>query len=141
MANNTGNDAKGKFPEKEEIEDVCFVCKDGGKLIVCDYENCGKVYHPDCLNKEDSFFDNVDYWVCDRHYCCDCKKTPEFYCLGCPKSMCRKCFGDSDFLILKGIKGLCFYCFQQVEIILFNLEYDAYGGILQQRKYSACLES
>jgi hypothetical protein len=26
-------------------DDVCFVCKDGGKLVLCDYPGCSRTYH------------------------------------------------------------------------------------------------
>lgn len=30
------------------------------------FRNCGKVYHPDCVEKDDSFFDSVKYWACGK---------------------------------------------------------------------------
>ncbi|KAL6206633.1 hypothetical protein ACLB2K_023881 [Fragaria x ananassa] len=30
----------------------CFVCKDGGRLVLCDHEGCSKVYHPKWKDKE-----------------------------------------------------------------------------------------
>ena len=32
--------------EEEGVEDDrCFVCGEGGKLILCDFPNCPRVYH------------------------------------------------------------------------------------------------
>lgn len=33
----------------KECEDECFVCNDGGELMVCDVPNCPKVYHLECV--------------------------------------------------------------------------------------------
>jgi hypothetical protein len=36
--------------EKETVsEDFCFRCTEGGELVVCDFKNCSKVYHLECL--------------------------------------------------------------------------------------------
>ena len=35
-----------KVKEEEGVEDDrCFVCGEGGKLILCDFPNCPRVYH------------------------------------------------------------------------------------------------
>ncbi|KAM0052563.1 putative chromatin regulator PHD family [Helianthus debilis subsp. tardiflorus] len=39
-----------------EEEDVCFMCYDGGDLVICDKRNCPKAYHPACINQEEAFF-------------------------------------------------------------------------------------
>jgi hypothetical protein len=45
-------------PEEEDEEeyyicdDFCGLCRDGGNLIVCDVENCKKVFHPACVKLE-----------------------------------------------------------------------------------------
>lgn len=36
--------------EKETVaEDNCFRCTEGGCLVMCDFKNCSKVYHVECL--------------------------------------------------------------------------------------------
>ncbi|CAF2157150.1 unnamed protein product [Brassica napus] len=36
--------------KRREDEDVCFVCFDGGSLVLCDRRGCTKVYHPVCIS-------------------------------------------------------------------------------------------
>lgn len=39
-----------KKVEKVTIaEDFCFRCTEGGCLVMCDFKNCSKVYHVECL--------------------------------------------------------------------------------------------
>lgn len=96
------NKSKQKF--SYPTEDVCFLCKDGGDLIECDWTNrtyhsdfssavfdckCSKVYHSYCLNFEVK--ENVD-WTCPRHFCSSCgSKQLEYMCLFCPISYCAAC--------------------------------------------------
>jgi hypothetical protein len=36
-----------KLPDEEEVieDDRCFVCGDGGRLVLCDFPGCPRVYH------------------------------------------------------------------------------------------------
>jgi hypothetical protein len=71
-----------------QTEDLCFVCKDGGELFVCDREGCGKVYHEGCLLKPAS----MERWECPRHMCIHCgDKALTWACLYCPYSCCGEC--------------------------------------------------
>ncbi|KAF5754914.1 putative chromatin regulator PHD family [Helianthus annuus] len=47
-----------------EEEDVCFMCYDGGDLVICDKRNCPKAYHPACINREEAFFQTKGRWNC-----------------------------------------------------------------------------
>lgn len=92
---------KGKPGKRKRVadiltDDVCFLCKDGGELIECDWqcpsakngERCLKVYHTNCLN-----FDVSDEkWCCPRHYCDMCgSQTLKYICKYCPVSICASC--------------------------------------------------
>ncbi len=58
-----------KREEEHEAEDFCFVCRDGGSLILCDEPSCNKVYHIKCakLSQVPS-----GVWRCPWHSCVDC---------------------------------------------------------------------
>ncbi|KAJ8443632.1 hypothetical protein Cgig2_019614 [Carnegiea gigantea] len=78
--------AANKRSKKEE-EDVCFICFDGGKLVLCDRRvrcnlwlichsflarilalssarDCPKAYHPACVKRDESFFRPTIRWNC-----------------------------------------------------------------------------
>lgn len=29
----------------DDVDDICFVCNEGGEVVLCDYPYCPKVYH------------------------------------------------------------------------------------------------
>ncbi|KAL5061171.1 hypothetical protein RYX36_032775 [Vicia faba] len=113
--------------EEEEDEELCFICKDGGELVICDLKSCRKVYHPECVEKDDSFFETAKSWTCGRHCCYNCNKPAEFCCLGCPNSVCKKCASSSEFTLVRGVQGLCWDCLEIVEIIELKLDCDSEG--------------
>ena len=41
-----GGEVEEERKRKDKEEDVCFVCKDGGDLIMCDRWTCPKVSPP-----------------------------------------------------------------------------------------------
>ncbi|KAF9620827.1 hypothetical protein IFM89_014764 [Coptis chinensis] len=56
---------QGKAPLKTtEEEDVCFICFDGGNLVLCDRRACPKAYHPACVNRDEAFFRSKGRWNC-----------------------------------------------------------------------------
>lgn len=65
------------YPSVKE-DDVCFVCGEGGKLILCDYPLCIRSYHHACVIKsfphspDYSFQDDNDVWFCPKHTCSMC---------------------------------------------------------------------
>lgn len=83
-----------KRQEKETItpEDVCFICKNGGDLICCDFPDCSKVYHLHCLNLSKI---PEGKWYCACHFCCECKKRDTqkpavHHCATCPNAYCEE---------------------------------------------------
>ncbi|KAE9616091.1 putative chromatin regulator PHD family [Lupinus albus] len=125
----------------QEPEDWCFECKDGGKVVVCDQGSCGKVYHPHCIDQDESLSE-VKTWVCGWHYCITCRDFAKYYCLGCPNgSLCYNCIDSSKFTVIKRKKGLCSVCSELVLIIEQNLEQDSEGNklTLNDRETYECL--
>ncbi|KAK6150577.1 hypothetical protein DH2020_015509 [Rehmannia glutinosa] len=56
---------KRKKVEDEE-EDVCFICFDGGSLVLCDRKGCPKAYHPACIKRDEAFFKSKAKWNCEK---------------------------------------------------------------------------
>ncbi|GMI94234.1 hypothetical protein HRI_003092700 [Hibiscus trionum] len=125
---------KGKQKVNEEIEaeadDWCFVCKDGGKLLLCDHRGCGKVYHPTCVGKRNSVLKSEGHWTCPRHSCAECGGPPQFFCLACPDSVCRLCVNAYEFVPVKLNKGLCKECFKLALLAEMDAEVDSEGDKL-----------
>ncbi|KAK2979779.1 hypothetical protein RJ640_016311 [Escallonia rubra] len=48
----------------KEEEDVCFICFDGGTLVLCDRRGCPKAYHPTCIKRDEAFFRSKARWNC-----------------------------------------------------------------------------
>lgn len=110
--NNQQKKEKVEEQEQGEVgsEDYCFVCKDGGLLMVCDHKGCVKAYHPECVGKEESTEDIEDRWICDWHHCLVCKKSSRYQCFCCPNAVCHSCFKDAAFAQTVGNKGFCNDC-------------------------------
>ncbi|KAK1275582.1 hypothetical protein QJS04_geneDACA009940 [Acorus gramineus] len=118
-----------KRRKKEEIaEDYCFVCKDGGLLLVCDYKDCLKAYHPQCVGKDNSFIDTKRHYSCDWHSCFLCHKRSHFRCFVCPRSVCRACIENSEFVCTREGKGFCAHCLKLAKLIEENADVDSDGG-------------
>ncbi|KAJ0076493.1 hypothetical protein Patl1_36553 [Pistacia atlantica] len=59
----------GRAPSrKKSEEDVCFICFDGGELVLCDRRGCPKAYHPSCVNRDEAFFRAKGRWNCGVIY-------------------------------------------------------------------------
>ncbi|KAI7734951.1 hypothetical protein M8C21_021943, partial [Ambrosia artemisiifolia] len=63
VAKRVGSSGK-KVKEVEEDEDVCFICFDGGSLVLCDHRGCPKAYHPACIKRDEAFFESAAKWNC-----------------------------------------------------------------------------
>ncbi|XP_072999806.1 uncharacterized protein At5g08430-like isoform X2 [Typha latifolia] len=115
---------------KEEIaEDYCFTCKDGGHLRVCDFKNCLKAYHPECVGRDPSFLETDEQWNCGWHSCFICKKSSSFQCFCCTSSVCRRCIREAEFVqVKKKTKGFCSNCLKLALLIEENVDADSDGG-------------
>ncbi|KFK28072.1 hypothetical protein AALP_AA8G468200 [Arabis alpina] len=111
--------------EEDEVEDWCFICKDGGSLMLCDYKDCRKVYHAYCVEKEIiTVKGNEESFICRCHICYLCPKRPKLYCLCCPHAVCEGCVTRADFIHLKENKGLCNECHEYVDALEEIREYN-----------------
>lgn len=67
-------------------EDDCFICGDGGELLMCDKGGCSKCYHKGCLGGDVNVRGK---WICPWHFCDECGKWANVLCSECPNSYCR----------------------------------------------------
>ncbi|KAL8228447.1 hypothetical protein R6Q57_016031 [Mikania cordata] len=106
-------------PRKTIEEDVCFICFDGGDLVLCDRRNCPKAYHPSCVNRDEAFFQSKGSWNCGWHLCSYCEKKADYMCYTCTFSLCKACTKTSVFLCVreKEKKGFCEACIEPVMLI------------------------
>ncbi|XP_056850204.1 uncharacterized protein LOC130499804 isoform X2 [Raphanus sativus] len=118
--------------KKEKLwEDWCFVCKDGGSLMLCDYKDCPKAYHASCVdNYNNSAEESDDSYICEWHSCYLCGKRPKLLCLCCPRSVCEGCVNHAEFIHLKPNRGLCNQCQEYVVVLEEIQKYDAAGDKL-----------
>ncbi|XP_021283076.1 uncharacterized protein At5g08430 isoform X2 [Herrania umbratica] len=126
MSKNKGK-KKVKAEKEDDAEDWCFVCKDGGKLLLCDFKGCGKAYHPVCVGKKNSVLKSEGRWTCCRHSCSVCGGPPQFYCLCCPDAVCRLCARSAEFVSVKLKKGLCKTCLEVALLAENNAEFNSQG--------------
>ncbi|KAG0502095.1 hypothetical protein HPP92_002167 [Vanilla planifolia] len=104
-----------RFPAQKKVEEeVCFICFDGGDLVVCDRRGCPKVYHPSCVNRDESYFRSKGQWSCGWHICSDCQKSASYMCYTCTYSLCKVCVNKAGFICIRGKKGLCESCMRTV---------------------------
>jgi hypothetical protein len=82
---------------RHETDDSCFLCKDGGQLVECDWKarrngtrlRCLKVYHETCLNYVPQ---DDQLWYCPRHFCLACgERKIRYMCKYCANSICATC--------------------------------------------------
>ncbi|KAH0452605.1 hypothetical protein IEQ34_019904 [Dendrobium chrysotoxum] len=100
-----------RLPSRKKVEEeVCFICFDGGDLVVCDRRGCPKVYHPSCVNREESYFQSKGQWSCGWHICSKCQKSASYMCFTCTYSLCKVCVNEAEFTCIRGKKGFCPSC-------------------------------
>ncbi|XP_044508158.1 zinc finger CCCH domain-containing protein 19-like isoform X2 [Mangifera indica] len=111
----------GRPPSKKKSEeDVCFICFDGGELVLCDRRGCPKAYHPSCVNRDEAFFRAKGRWNCGWHLCSICEKNAYYMCYTCTFSLCKGCIKDAVILCVRGNKGFCETCMRTVMLIETN---------------------
>ncbi|TYG98387.1 hypothetical protein ES288_A10G113500v1 [Gossypium darwinii] len=98
-------------------EDVCFICFDGGSLVLCDRRGCPKAYHPTCIKRDEAFFNSKVKWYCGWHICSTCQKASYYMCYMCTYSLCKDCTKDADYVNVRGNKGFCGLCMRTVMLI------------------------
>ncbi|CAM6126594.1 unnamed protein product [Calypogeia fissa] len=103
--------------EGKEEEDVCFICFDGGELVLCDRRSCPKAYHLNCIGRDTAFFQKKGAWICGWHFCSICTKPANFQCYTCPTAYCSSCLDQADFHCVRNRKGLCEECWPIVQMI------------------------
>ncbi|XP_047945725.1 uncharacterized protein At5g08430-like isoform X2 [Salvia hispanica] len=126
--------SKGKGKKKtvvnkeENAESWCFVCKDGGDLIICDHAGCRKSYHPSCLKKDDSVVGSEAKFICDWHTCSICcKRSSSLHCYTCTRAVCRRCLHHLEVFRVKGKYGFCKHCLKLSLLIEGGKDYDSDG--------------
>lgn len=74
----------------DNSDDVCAVCGEGGQLLICEYRNCNRVYHFQCVGLTD---EPQGEWYCSAHFCTVCHaKVPsdsQYVCSNCPTAYCQ----------------------------------------------------
>ncbi|KAH7850406.1 hypothetical protein Vadar_032401 [Vaccinium darrowii] len=109
-----------KMKEEEEEEDVCFICFDGGSLVLCDRRGCPKAYHPACIKRDEAFFRSKAKWNCGWHICSICQKAAHYMCYTCTYSLCKACTKKADYLAVRENKGFCITCMRTIMLIENN---------------------
>uniref|UniRef100_A0A0D9YIB5 GYF domain-containing protein n=1 Tax=Oryza glumipatula TaxID=40148 RepID=A0A0D9YIB5_9ORYZ len=129
--------SRSKQKVEDMAEELCFVCKDGGDIRVCDFKNCLKGYHPHCVGKEESFLDSDEQFICELHKCVSCKRNSEYHCLCCPSSsVCGECLGKVEFAQFRKqsqTKGLCNNCLKLALFVEKNSEANSDGETVEFR--------
>ncbi|KAG9135790.1 hypothetical protein Leryth_002512 [Lithospermum erythrorhizon] len=104
--------------EEEDVwEDVCFICFDGGSLVLCDRKGCPKAYHPACIKRDEAYFQSKGKWNCGWHICSVCQKASRYMCYTCTYSLCKGCIKETDFVCVRGNMGLCTTCMKTIMLI------------------------
>ena len=85
-------------------EDDCYICGDGGELLLCDKGGCSKCYHRDCLGGPVT---TRGKWICPWHFCDDCGKWANVLCSECPNSYCRAHASGQITEVSNGVHVCC----------------------------------
>ncbi|KAK6805254.1 hypothetical protein RDI58_003039 [Solanum bulbocastanum] len=124
---------KTTLNKTEIAEDWCFECKDGGKLMICDYGDCLKAYHPTCVGKDDSVLTSDIRWICGWHTCLVCHRSSNYQCYCCDRAVCSRCIGRINFVLLKGKHGFCNNCLKLALLVEEDRNIDSDGESVDLR--------
>jgi len=80
IASAGGKRRAASAPSRDVHDDSCFVCGDGGVLLVCDFPGCSRSYHKYCLRghefeAEDELEGKI--WHCPWHVCAFCAEKED----------------------------------------------------------------
>ncbi|PIA40638.1 hypothetical protein AQUCO_02400005v1 [Aquilegia coerulea] len=113
---------------EEEVEDWCFICKDGGELLICDFKQCMKAYHPGCAKIQENILETGKRWICGWHSCLVCKKGSTYRCFVCTNAVCKKCINMAEFVHVRGKDGFCNDCLNLALLVEENIDVDSDGN-------------
>ncbi|KAL0953043.1 hypothetical protein HGRIS_007245 [Hohenbuehelia grisea] len=83
-----------------EWEDWCNVCRDGGRLLLCNL--CPRVFHAECQGLTAHDLSVTARIMCSQHSCSSCARNTAqcggmlFKCRSCPQAFCDDCMPDGD---------------------------------------------
>ncbi len=112
------DDAATQQEEEDRHDDDCFICKDGGELLLCDRRACCRAYHLECINRK-VFPSKSKKWDCPWHFCSKCQKPAVAFCSTCPMSYCSKHLQDN---LSKRQEGNDLFCQACLELDLTSLK-------------------
>ncbi|EDQ87845.1 uncharacterized protein MONBRDRAFT_33094 [Monosiga brevicollis MX1] len=73
------------YEDLDRTDDECFICKDGGDLLMCDKKNCDKVYHLACLGMNKV---PAGKFICPHHACLKCGRKATIFSETGPEAYC-----------------------------------------------------
>jgi len=77
----------GKTQEDEDATVVCYTCREGGKLIMCDEKGCAHGYHLKCVGLKKL---PTGSWKCPWHECTICQSAAALHCVACSTAYCKQ---------------------------------------------------
>lgn len=134
-------------------DEVCFVCREGGNLMLCDYPDCPRVYHQVCVfhtlphppGYDLEACEVNDPWFCPNHFCVECfalELNDNVSYKAYPKEL--RVLGKD--LVAKPLKqcnscpfAVCLQCEADVQDLSSKLG-NMKSSIIRMRRNSKCLE-